>query len=489
MSHPFDRYAALTDLNELNVWSAKPLRKSIRVNTLKTNLETFLQRAKERGWQLTPVPWCSEGFFIDRENREEALGRDELHLAGHFYMQEAASMLPAAMLDPQPGDCVLDMSAAPGSKTTQMAAAMQGKGVILANDVQEKRLWTLKSALHRAGATNVIVTKKVGQWFARHMTERFDRVLCDAPCTAQGTARKDSDALQYCSMDNISKMSRLQVALLSSAIHATRAGGRIVYSTCTLTPEENEGVIFEVLRMFDGKVKIEDPSSEIAKFQTPCPHGRSFGQTMTKAMEDSVVVQEKALATHYPSITTQPLLRLWPQTYDTEGFFCAVLQKIYSTRDVEPMQWVRFQEDDMRRKQADAYCKQLMDRYGTTFKHEGERLYQRGEMLLLTTDAISSFGMPMEDYSLGLPFAKVLRDGRVLIDHEIASLRGTEAVSNVWDVSDEAARDLLDAHDTDCPTDLDGHVIVRHNGVPLGLGLARDGRLKNNLPRWMVRFA
>src|SRR5262249_40092031 len=142
-------------------------------------------------------------------DRTVALGRDVLHQTGGFYMQEAASMLPPQLLGIQPGHEVLDMSAAPGSKTTQAAGLQNGHGVIVANDVQEKRLWTLKSALHRLGATNVVVTKKVGQWFARHMTERFDRVICDAPCTAQGTVRKDSDALRYCSIESIEKMSRL----------------------------------------------------------------------------------------------------------------------------------------------------------------------------------------------------------------------------------------------------------------------------------------
>ncbi len=480
MSHPFDRYSTITDLHALKEWSEKPLRKSIRINTLKTDSAAFQKRAADRGWQLTSVPWCPEGFFIERENREEALGRDLLHLAGFFYIQEAASMLPAALLDPQPGESVLDMSAAPGSKTTQMTAAMRGRGVVLANDVQEKRLWTLKSALHRAGATNVIVTKKVGQWFARHMTERFDRVLCDAPCTAQGTARKDSEALQYCSMDNVRKMSGLQVALLASAIHCAKVGGRIVYSTCTLTPEENEGVVLEILRMFEGKVEVIHPAE--AMQHATC--------NMQHAIDDSAAVQDWLRQHgHDPvSNTHYPLVRLWPQTYDTEGFFSAVLRKTASTRDSDPMRRVRFQEADVSRQQADGFVQLLMHRYGTTFKHEGERLYRRGELLLLASDAVSTFEMPLEDYALGLPFAKVLRDGRLLLDHETASLRGGEATAGVWDADWNSVEALLKAKDTDCPPELDGPIIVRFDGIVLGMGLAKNGRLKNNLPRWMVRF-
>ena len=272
MFKAFDRYAPFTDLAALNASSAKPLRKSIRVNTLKCTVEEVKAWAKGKNWTLEPVPWCSEGFYIDRVDREEALGKDLLHLFGCFYMQEAASMLPVALLDPKPGEVILDMSAAPGSKTTQIAAKMGspspfgggdrgggGKGVLIANDVQEKRIWSLITNLQRSGVMNEVVTRKVGQWFAGNMTERFDRVLCDAPCTAQGTVRKDTDSLDYCSMDNIGKMAKLQRELLESAVHACKVGGRIVYSTCTLTPEENEEVVLSILNKFSTQLVLVDP--------------------------------------------------------------------------------------------------------------------------------------------------------------------------------------------------------------------------------------
>ncbi|MBI2117689.1 hypothetical protein HYT95_02210, partial [Candidatus Peregrinibacteria bacterium] len=445
LSKAFDRYAPLTDLAALKEYSARPLRKSVRVNTLKTTVEAFRAYAAEKRWSLTPVPWCPDGFFLERDSTGEALGKDLRHLIGHFYMQEAASMLPAALLDPQPGDAVLDMSAAPGSKTTQMAAMMQAghpelvegatrgamvpfdraqdrlahhdtaqAGVIVANDVQEKRLWTLKASLHRSGVTNVLVTKKVGQWFARHMTERFDRVLCDAPCTAQGTARKDSDALRYCSAENIGTMARLQVALLVSAIHAAKAGGRIVYSTCTLTPEENEGVVLEVLKMLEGKVEVVDPRKlRVTSSQTR--------EIFENAIRDSSKVQHwlKALETRNWKLETQPLLRLWPQTFDTEGFFCAVLEKKASTKTVEPVQWMHLQERPVSRKQTEDVQRQMTDRYGTSFLRGGERLLLHGsESLVVTTQETADFGLAVQDYAVGLPFGKLLKDGRVLLDHE-----------------------------------------------------------------------
>lgn len=471
----FDRYAPFTNLTALKEFSSRPLRKSIRINTLKTSIEKFQQWAQEKKWMLEPVPWCKEAFFLDRTDREEALGKDLLHLLGHFYMQEAASMLPVELLQPQPGESILDMSAAPGSKTTQSGAKMQSRGVIVANDVQEKRLWTLKSATHRSGVYNVIVTKKVGQWFARHMTERFDRVLCDAPCSAQGTARKDSDALNYCSIENIEKMARLQYQLLESAIHAAKVGGRIVYSTCTLTPEENEGIILQMLGKFPGQIEVVDPRTlNIA------PAGY-----WEPAIEDSMRVQSHLPTTHYPL----PTLRLWPQTYDTEGFFCAVLQKTAPTRPVEPMEWIRFQETPVGKKTRQDIEQQMANRYGVSFLEEDDRLYERGgESIVLASREVMEFGMPVEDYSIGMPYGKKLKDGRVLVEHEVATLRGHLATKNFYQVNDEQLTLLLAAKDCDCPKDLNGHTLLAYRDSCIGIGLAKDGRMKNNLPRWMVRF-
>lgn len=462
----FERYGAFTDLALLKEWSAKPLRKSLRVNTLKMSVADFQIAAAKRGWKLQPVPWCAEGFFIDREDRSIALGRDLLHQTGCFYMQEAASMLPPSLLAVQPGETVLDMSAAPGSKTTQVAGAQQGSGVIIANDVQENRLWTLKANVHRLGVTNVVITKKVGQWFAKHMTERFDRVLCDAPCTAQGTVRKDSDALQYCGLENIEKMARLQVQLLEAAIHATKTGGCVVYSTCTLTPEENEGVVLQMLEKFGDRITIEAPEGEWA--HTP--------------IEDSAVVQ-RALG----SEKTHPMVRLWPQTLDTEGFFSVILRKNAPTKDPEGMDRVLPQEEPLPPRRINEAMQHFTQLYGTSFVRDRETLYQLGENLLLTTADVAHCHLPVQDFSLGLPFAKLLKDGRVRIAHETATLRGHEATSGTLMLSSEQLADILDGRDTPCDPALRGDMLLLAEGRCIGRGLAKDGLLKNNLPRLMIQ--
>ncbi|MEK7563230.1 MAG: NOL1/NOP2/sun family putative RNA methylase [Patescibacteria group bacterium] len=476
-----DRYAPFTDLAALKAASAKPLRKCIRVNTLKTSIAAVQERAEELGWTLTPVPWCSEGFFIDREDRTEAIGKELLHLLGHVYLQEASSMLPPVMLGAQPGETVLDMCAAPGSKTTQIAAAMEDRGVIVANEVQEKRMWTLNTSCQRSGVTNVILTKKVGQWFGKQMTEKFDRVLCDAPCTAQGTVRKDSEALDYCGPENIGKMARLQTELLEAAVHAAKVGGTIVYSTCTLTQEENEGVVLKILNKFSDQLEVVDPR------ELKIENGKL---KIDEAIEDSLIVQ-KSLGGNFPFSIFNfqlPLMRLWPQTYDTEGFFCAVLQKKASTRSIERLPAVPRREERFARAMEAEIRKRITDMYGTDFLHEGELLVHRGDLVLLTTEAATALMMPVVDYSMGIPYAKGLKDGRFRITDELAVARGMEATQGTLVVGDSDLQELLEGQNIECPENAEGDVILQWNGIAVGRGLAKQGFLKNRLSRWMVQL-
>jgi len=493
-NHPFDRYAAFTDLATLKEASIRPLRKCVRVNTIKCSVETFKAWAKEKGWKLTPVPWSGEGFFVEREDHATALGRDLRHLLGHFYMQEASSMLPVSLLDPQPGEAVLDLCAAPGSKTTQMAAALSpypspdsgegGRGggslagMIIANDMQEKRLRILCDALQRMGAAGVIVTRKVGQWFGNHMTERFDRVLCDAPCTAQGTSRKDPTALTYCSTASIISAARLQHELLEAAVHAAKVGGRIVYSTCTLTPEENEAVVLSTLQKFGDCLEVVDPRG-----------GNEVESTKWKAAIDDSVRVQQSLASAFKLTTYHlPLLRLWPQTYNTEGFFCAVFRKVKRTKEPQHTDPAKRTSAPLPKAKRATLQKSMKEQFGTDFLQEGDALVERMQQVLLTTETADGFALPVTDYACGIPFAKMLPDGRFRVTNELVSLRGAMAVTSVLELSAEQLELLLSGRDIPCDTSLHGDTVLRYRGISIGLGLAKDGLLLNRLPRWVVKL-
>lgn len=474
-SHPFDRYAAYTDLAALKAASERPLRKSVRVNTLKYSVEQFTQWARQNNWRLEPVLWCEEGFFVDREDREQALGKDLLHLLGYIYMQEASSMLPVELLDPQPGDRVLDMSAAPGSKTTQIAAKMsideiqeepyikrKSTGLIVANDPQSKRLLTLKSALHRLGVNNVMLSNKTGQWFGHHMVEKFDRVLCDAPCTAQGTARKDPDALKYSSDLSVQKAAGLQKELLEAAVHACKVGGRIVYSTCTLTSEENEEVVSYIMNKY-----VEQLSQ--------LPVKKCLKAGLERSMKDSKKVDKSSLAA-----------RVWPQTYDTEGFFCAVLEKTASTKDAPRMEAKPLREQLVGKKQHASIEQQLENLYGTSFLYDNDQLFRMDDEIILGSKTMMSAYLPLTDFALGIPFAKELKDGTLRITNELACARGHLATENVVSLSDDQLTDILAGKDSTYECEVAGDVVLQWNNMQLGVALARDGKLKNRLPRWLI---
>lgn len=294
-----ERYSKLTEWETFKLYSLSFLRKSIRVNTLKNTVAEVTKRMSA-SFKLEPVPWCSEGFWVVHEEGRRDIGNTVEHALGYIYVQEAASMIPPEILVPKPGQAVLDLCAAPGSKTTQMAAMMQNTGVIAANDVTGERLAALGINLQRIGARNVIVTQYKGEHFPEM---QFDRILVDAPCTATGAIRKSPQTLEIWNPEMVKRLSGLQKKLLLHAWTLLKPKGTLVYSTCTLEPEENEGVIDWFLRQ-QPQAKIEDIELNIKRSNAVTEfEGKTFDSRVKKC------------------------LRVWPQDNDTEGFFAAKIVK------------------------------------------------------------------------------------------------------------------------------------------------------------------
>ena len=222
-----ERFSKLTDWETFKKYNLSFLRKTIRVNTLKISVSELKKRL-EKDWQLEPVPWYKEGFWIKGERRD--VGNLPEHALGYIYVQEAASMIPPVVLDPKPGDIVLDMAAAPGSKTTQMAQMMKNKGIIVANDIAHDRLAALGVNLQRCGVANAIITMMKG----RYMQGEFDKILLDAPCSGTGTIRKSVKTIYTWNLDLVRRMSGEQKQLILHAFSLLKKGGTMVYSTCSL---------------------------------------------------------------------------------------------------------------------------------------------------------------------------------------------------------------------------------------------------------------
>jgi NOL1/NOP2/sun family putative RNA methylase len=230
----------------------------IRCNTLKISPSKLLSRLQKK-WEVSqPFPNFPEVMLITSDLMPGELGNAIEHLLGYFYVQEVSSMMSALALDPKQNELVLDLFASPGSKTTQIVAMMENKGMVIANDLKPDRTNILKSNLEKAGATNTIVTRHDAVSLTEKLSKlgmKFDRILIDAPCSGEGTLRSSPKTFEMWNLKVIQKLSRMQKKFLASAIKLLKVGGVIVYSTCTHAPEENEEIVSYALNKFPLKAE------------------------------------------------------------------------------------------------------------------------------------------------------------------------------------------------------------------------------------------
>lgn len=293
------RYSQLTDWDAYQKYTCSFLRKSIRVNTLKISVEDLKNRL-EKNFILEQIPWSSEGFWIEHKKERLDVGNTAEHMLGYYYVQEAASMIPPIVLSPKENEKVLDMCSAPGSKASQIAQMMKNEGVLVANDFKGARLAALGINLQRMGVSNAVVTLMRGEGIKGL---KFDKVLLDAPCSGTGTIRKSVKTITMWNPEMIKRLASVQKRLIAVAFDLLEDGGRLVYSTCSTEPEENEAVIDHLLST-QSSAKIEEialplnRSPAVVEFE-----GKKYNNEIKKC------------------------LRLWPQDNDTEGFFVASIRK------------------------------------------------------------------------------------------------------------------------------------------------------------------
>ncbi len=295
-----ERYSKLTNWDEFKQYSLSFLRRSIRVNTLLASVAEVKKSIMAKGWQLEPIPWCKEGFWISHPERRDVGNLLEHHL-GRIYVQEAASMIPPLALKPKPGELLLDLCAAPGSKTTQMAVMMKNKGLIIANDYKGDRMSSLGINVQRSGLTNTIITLMHGKRFFEF---EFDKILVDAPCSGTGVIRKSLKTISMWNPEMVKKISHQQKELLENAFKNLREGGELVYSTCSLEPEEDEAVIDWLLQRYQ---QVRVMPVKISGLRTSSP------------------ILEFDEVKFNPQVKN--CLRIWPQDNDTEGFFVGKVKK------------------------------------------------------------------------------------------------------------------------------------------------------------------
>lgn len=276
----------------------EPLWQGLRVNSLKVEAAEFLPRCP---FPLEPVPWAKDGFYYPAEERP---AKSPYHQAGLYYLQEPSAMAPAACLGVKPGDRVLDLCAAPGGKSTQLAANLQGQGFLVSNDNSEERVRALVWNLERWGVTNCVVTNETPDRLARFFPNFFDKILVDAPCSGEGMFRKNERAIKSWSNYNSLTCSALQKDILAQAALMLSPGGKILYSTCTFDPEEDEGVLEDFLQHH----------GDFTLFPLPLYPGWDTGHVewVTGGEGAAQLVNAR---------------RLWPHKIRGEGHFLALLQK------------------------------------------------------------------------------------------------------------------------------------------------------------------
>ncbi|MFO7926650.1 MAG: RsmB/NOP family class I SAM-dependent RNA methyltransferase [Halobacteriota archaeon] len=298
---PLSRYDPIVgDPSAFHAACERPLPSVVRVNEIKSTADRVRRAFDEAGVEYVPVDW-HDGLF--RLGGGESPGNSWPFVHGWVYGQEEVSAVPAIALDPTPSERVLDCCAAPGSKTTQLAARMDDRGTLVGNDNNLGRLSALRSNAERCGVTNLVVTRQDARNFSLKpfSGEQFDRTLVDVPCSCEGTIRKNPDAVDNWSMDHIEGIAGVQKGILERSIEITQPGGTVVYSTCTFAPEENEAVL---------QYALDRADCRLVEYDLPLEHvpgllewdGETFADSMRKAK------------------------RIYPHHNDTGGFFCAKLE-------------------------------------------------------------------------------------------------------------------------------------------------------------------
>ncbi len=433
---------------------------TIRFNDLKGNDSELKSFFEEQGFICENFPGFSDVYRLVFQ--PYPIGKSLSHFLGHFYIQDIASMLPPRVLQPQPGELVLDMSAAPGSKTTQIAIMMQNKGLVVANDVVQKRLRALINNLIRMGVVNTAVVKNYGESFGNQYFEIFDKILLDPACSGLGTLHKNPEVLSWWTPNHCIRLAASQRSLLSSAIKALKPGGNLVYSTCTLTPEENEEVIDFAVREFP---------VELEPFEIPELVTRP-GLTRFKEKE------------YHTSL--ELTRRLYPFENQTEGFFLARLHKrepmvrggYRKERKPYIMNFISDQKSPV---------KKYLDYFADQFRIERDLFSDYRYSIDKDINAVSR---ELADFVFrSRPLKSGLTVGRTLthigkLTTEGVHLFGANAQGNTIELNNpDDLENFVNRLELSAPDGVNGQVMVTYKGLLIGYGLADGRKLKSQFPK------
>ncbi|MCA9935895.1 MAG: RsmF rRNA methyltransferase first C-terminal domain-containing protein [Anaerolineales bacterium] len=428
----------------------------LRVNTLKMSAADFISKSP---FTLTPVgEYEPAGFRVADETQP---GRHPYHAAGLYYLQEPSAMAVAALLDPQPGEWVLDLAAAPGGKSTHLITRMKDQGLLVTNDVDRSRARDLAENLERWGARNTLITSSTPQQLAAHFGPLFDRVLVDAPCSGEGMFRKQG-GFDW-SENMVLACARRQTAILHTAVSLLRSGGILAYATCTFSPEEDEGVI--------GRFLAEHPDFSLIT----SPRFAGFAPGQPGWLPDDVQLpdtEQLAQAT-----------RFWPHRFAGEGHFVALLQKSGDNRLVQSGKLNQSPHPT----RAEQQLWQAFARDALQVELDEERMVvSNGRYLhLLPPNAPDTTGLYVLRH--GLPLAE-LRKNHLKPAHTLALALTADDVAHTANFAPDDP--LLHAYLQGHPVPHNGPngwLLITVDGFGLSWGKCVNGQIKNHYPRGLRR--
>ncbi|OPA81150.1 rRNA cytosine-C5-methyltransferase [Paenibacillus selenitireducens] len=463
----------------------------IRVNTLKIAVESFEHISP---FSLRKIPWAQEGFYVHEEARP---GKHPYYHAGLYYIQEPSAMAPVELLDIQQDDRVLDLCAAPGGKSTQIAAKLAGTGLLVTNDNHPDRTKALAKNIELYGVRNAVVLNAVPEEIARTFANYFDKILIDAPCSGEGMFRKDEDMAKQWAKHSVEKCVLMQRDILRTAARLLAPGGRIVYSTCTFSPEENEAMIAEFLEQ-DSRFHIVPIGED---------HGFAKGQgewirTLTdeagKSFEETTIQAVNGTG------------RLWPHRLEGEGHFLAVLQHdgTLASRDESLEDTSGRKKKEVRGSKASAQDQKtkltsdeqelvqqfMQDHLITALSGEAVRYGQHVYMSPVERERLDGLKVVRPGFFIG-----TLKKNRFEPAHPLATALRPEEVTR-WihlSSSDDEIIRYLRGETLTLPEDrvqrgnesvpAKGYALICVDGYSVGWGKWLDGMLKNEYPagwRW-----
>ncbi len=417
----------------------------LRLNPTRGPLDELRARIP---WETQPIPWCPEGVWLQEEAQA---GAHLYHTLGVYYMQDPSAMAAAVLLDPRPDEWVLDLAAAPGGKTTHIAARMRGEGVLIANEVVRRRASVLAMNVERMGVTNALVVNETPERLAARWPGLFDAVLVDAPCSGEGTFSRDSQAIRDWSVDTVFGNARRQKQILDQTAPLVRCGGRLLYGTCTFAPEENEGVIAAFL---DGHPDFEIVDlPQVPGLHPGCPEWVNAPDVLRRAG------------------------RFWPHTGPGHGHFYALLRRQGEPPNGLPERWTG---SDVPGRVWSLYQKTAGEALVAPVSDRGLVLTKTDDLYVTSMDPKLWEGLHVLRPGW---WVASLRHNKIWPDHALAMALRPEDVRDVVDLTQDDPR-LASYLRGGFWSDLGpaGYVLITVDGFPVGWAKRGEGRLRSRYP-------